>query len=176
MECHIQKIGGFQLDTIVEFLKAYYIEIIVCTVVLSLSSLIISIINSVKTTKLARRHAQLMRGVDGKDLEAILNLYLDNVEGVIDSMKNVEMNYNRLSTQIQTCIQKVGIIRYNAFDNVGSNQSYSIALLDNENNGIVLTGLFGRDSSTTYAKPIKQGKSSHPLSEEEKEVILMAME
>lgn len=164
------------MDTIVEFLKAYCLEIIVCTTFLSLISLIVAIINSVKTTRLARRHTQLMRGIDGKDLEAILNSYMDNVDSALDSVKNVEVNCSHLSAQIQTCIQKVGIIRYNAFDNVGSNQSYSIALLDNNNNGVVLTGLFGRDSSTTYAKPIKKGKSSHPLSEEEKEVILKAME
>ncbi len=69
------------------------------------------------------------------------------------------------------CIQKVGIVRFNAFDNVGSNLSYSIALLDNYNNGVVISSLYSRDSSSTYAKPVVDGKSSFSLSEEEIESI-----
>ena len=75
---------------------------------------------------------------------------------------------------LSNCIQKVAIVRYNAFDNVGSDLSYSIAFLDNEDNGIVLSSLFGRDSSTAYAKPINQGNSKYVLTDEEREAISSA--
>lgn len=163
------------METIVEFLNLYYIEIIACTALLSLLSLVIVIVNSIKTKKVIRRYDELMRGVDSENLESTLKLYMDNVESVLNNVKKVEQSYNQLSSQIQTCIQKIDIVRYNAFDDVGSNQSYSIALLDDKDDGVVLTGLFGRDSSTTYAKPIKGGKSSYPLSDEEKKAIARAI-
>jgi hypothetical protein len=72
-------------------------------------------------------------------------------------------------------IQKVGIIRYNPFSNVGGDQSFSIALLDDDNNGVIITSLYAQDSNRVYAKNIKQGKSEHSLSEEEKKAIAKAL-
>lgn len=164
------------MDIIVDFLNTYSLEFIIGALFLGVVGLIISIIQAVKLKKLTRQHQRLMRGVDDRDLEAIINLYMDKVERALKGVDSVEIKYDELSSQLQTCIQKVAIARYNAFDNVGSNQSYSIALLDEFDNGIVLTGLFGRDSSTTYAKPIKGGKSTHPLTDEETGVIIEAME
>jgi len=68
-------------------------------------------------------------------------------------------------------IQKVGIIRYNPFGRVGGDQSFSIALLDEKNNGLVLTGLFTGEGNRVYAKPVKTGASEYVLSEDEKKAI-----
>lgn len=70
---------------------------------------------------------------------------------------------------------KIGIVRYNAFKDVGSNLSFTLALLDNNNNGVVLNGIYSRDNSNIYAKPIKDGKSEYILSDEEKEAIEKAI-
>ena len=70
---------------------------------------------------------------------------------------------------MKKCVQKVSIIRYKAFEDVGSDLSFSIALLDENNDGIILTGIYGRNESTTYAKPIDKGISRYDLSEEEKQ-------
>ena len=72
------------------------------------------------------------------------------------------------------CVQKVSILRYNAFSDVGSDLSYSIALLDNDDCGIVISGLYGRETSTTYAKPVENGRSQYILTGEEEEAISMA--
>ena len=71
-------------------------------------------------------------------------------------------------------VKKVGIVRYNAFHNIGSDQSFSVALLDSEDNGVVMSGIFGRESSTTYAKPVKLGASDYVLTEEEMDAIGLA--
>mgnify|MGYP003769746167 CR=1 FL=1 len=160
---------------IVEFFYMYITEILGATLLLSTAALTFSIINTIRYKRLLNSHKNLMRGVDSKNLEDILNSYMNDVELVLSQLKDIKTDCSNLDSQLQHCVQKVGIVRYNAFDNMGSNQSYSIALLDNDHNGIVLTGLFGRDSSTTYAKPIQRGKSSHPLSKEEKEVIIKAI-
>ena len=68
-------------------------------------------------------------------------------------------------------MQKVAIVRYKAFEDVGSDLSFSIAILDGEDNGIILTGIYGRQESTTYAKPIDRGISRYDLSEEEITVL-----
>jgi len=70
--------------------------------------------------------------------------------------------------------QKFGIVRFNPFSDVGGNQSFSIALLDANDNGIVITSLYDREKCRLFAKPIKKGESKFPLSKEEKEVIKLA--
>lgn len=163
------------MGKIVEFLKLYYLEVTACAAFLSLLSIIIVLINSIRTKKIINRYNKLMHGVDNKNLESTLNFHMDNVEKILADVKDIKLHYNQISSQIENCIQKVEVIRYNAFDDVGSNQSYSIALLDNKNNGVVLTGLFGRNASTTYAKPIIDGTSKYPLTDEEREVIKKAV-
>ena len=71
-------------------------------------------------------------------------------------------------------IQKIGIVRYNPFSGVGSNQSFSAALLDSNNNGIVISSLYTREGNRVYGKPIKNSKSEYFLSEEEKTAIKKA--
>ena len=68
-------------------------------------------------------------------------------------------------------MQKVSVVRYKAFEDVGSDLSFSLAMLDENNDGILLTGIFGRNESTTYAKPIEKGISRYDLSEEEEEAL-----
>jgi hypothetical protein len=85
-----------------------------------------------------------------------------------------ERDVSQLYYIVENCIQKVAVVRFNAFPNVGSDQSYSVALLDGEDNGLVLSGIFGRESSTTYAKPIKSGYSNHVLTDEEERAIGLA--
>ena len=72
-------------------------------------------------------------------------------------------------------IKKVGIIRYNAFKDVGSDLSFALALLDDQNNGVVLNGIYAREMSNIYAKPIENGKSNYVLSEEESQAIQKAI-
>lgn len=81
-----------------------------------------------------------------------------------------------ISEQNKACIQKVGIVRYNPFSDTGSDQSFSIALLDSDNNGMVITSLYSRDGNRVYAKPVNNAKSEYSLSEEENKAIKKANE
>ena len=85
-----------------------------------------------------------------------------------------EKDISRLYFLLEGCLQKIAVVRYNAFHNVGSDQSFSVALLDSEDSGVVISGIFGRDSSTTYAKPVKAGVSDYVLTEEEEDAIGIA--
>jgi hypothetical protein len=93
-------------------------------------------------------------------------------------LKELEKNLDKFSgelkelkAQTKFAIQKVGIIRFNPFPGVGSDQSFSVALLDKNNDGIVITSLYTREDTRIYAKPIKAGVSEYLLSDEEKEAI-----
>ncbi|MCD6549952.1 DUF4446 family protein [bacterium] len=102
----------------------------------------------------------------------------ENIEDILKEFRELKKNFGKLSKELEElkqrsrlAIQKVGVVRFNPFKNVGGNQSFSIALLNNKNDGVVITCLYNRESNHIYGKPIKNGKSSYLLSKEEKEAI-----
>ena len=112
-----------------------------------------------------------MRGVDNKNLEQLIMGYLDNIDDAKKETDFMKQKFDELILESKKCIQKFAIVRYRAFEDVGSDLSFSIALLDGNNNGIIITGIYGRNESTTYAKPIDKGMSRYELSEEENQVL-----
>jgi hypothetical protein len=115
-----------------------------------------------------------MNGLSGVSIEAVLEDCIDKLNAVIEKNEDLEYQLNSLKRNMHYCIQKVGVVRYNAFDDVGSDLCFSVALLDNNDDGVVISSLYARDSSTTYAKPIIRGKSKYALSAEEIKAIDLA--
>ena len=113
---------------------------------------------------------------DGKNIEEDLENYMYRVERV--EKQNAEINgmINDINMNLTNCIQKIGIVRYNAFKDTGSDLSFALALLDENNNGVVLNGIYSREMSNIYAKPVENGKSKYTISEEEQEAIQKAIE
>lgn len=112
---------------------------------------------------------------DNKDLGEILTLQMKKLE---DQGKNIEKIFSeieKLKEISALCLQKVGVIRYNPFKEVGGDQSFSIALLDAKNNGFVVTSFYTREGNRIFAKPIENGQSKYLLSGEEKEAIKKAI-
>lgn len=89
-------------------------------------------------------------------------------------IQKISKEISRLNKISKLSFQKVSLIRFNPFKEVGGDQSFSIALLDLNNNGFVISSIYGRDGNRVYAKAINNGKSQHSLSEEEKEAIKRA--
>jgi hypothetical protein len=128
-----------------------------------------------KLKKLRNKYNKFMNGISSNNnIEGMLGEYTAKVHEVANKNKEIENHINKIERTLMTCIQKVGIIRFNAFDNVGSDLSFAIALLDDSDNGVVLCGIYSRDSSSTYAKPIAGGKSKYPLSAEEIQALDIA--
>ena len=121
----------------------------------------------VKVTKLKKKYSLLMKGSSSKSIESLVHDFKNLSKDAYDKSEIALDGIKLLNNQIQNCVQKVGIVRFKAFEDVGSNQSYSIALLDNKSDGVIITSIFGRDTNTSYAKPIVRGKSEYALSEEE---------
>ncbi len=100
---------------------------------------------------------------------------------ILSRFADLEENFEKLSKELETLkkenrfsIQKVGMVRFNPFSEVGSDQSFSVALLDGNDDGIVITSLYAREENRVYGKPIKSGSSEYLLSEEEKKAIEQA--
>ena len=94
-----------------------------------------------------------------------------DLKEVLEQFEELRKEVEKISQSSKTSIQKVGIVRYNPFSDVGGDQSFSIALLDGDNNGIVITSLFSRDGNRVYGKSVKNGQSEYSLSGEEKKAI-----
>lgn len=101
-----------------------------------------------------------------------------NLEDILKSFSDLKNNFNKISKELEDLkeknqfnIQKVGIIRFNPFKEVGSDQSFSLALLNANDSGAVITSLYTREENRVYGKPVVNGKSEYILSEEEKEAI-----
>jgi len=99
-----------------------------------------------------------------------------DLKEVLKQFEELKKEVRKLSQESKFSVQKIGIIRYNPFSGVGSDQSFSIVLLDGNNDGVVITSIYARDGNRVYGKPIKNGKSEYSLSDEEKEAIEKAME
>ena len=153
------------MDNILNIVNEYSIFIVLGLAVITILLFLITII----------RYKKMMRGSKGRNIEELINSNLDRIEEAVEnSQKSLEIT-NGFEEALKGCVNKVAIMRYKAFEDVGSDLSFSIALLDSHNDGIVLTGIYSRQDSTTYAKPIDKGISRYELSEEELHVLNEAM-
>ncbi len=96
----------------------------------------------------------------------------DNLE---EKLKEAFLKIKNLEALSERTMQKTGIVRFNPFNEIGGNQSFVIALLDDKNNGFVISSLFVKDGNRVYAKAIREGKSDYLLSDEEREAIERAI-
>ena len=110
-----------------------------------------------------------------QDIGEVLTNQIIKVKKQAQDIKEISEKTSKLEKISQRTFQKIGIIRFNPFAGVGGDQSFSIALLDFQDNGFVITSQYGRDFNRIYAKPIKNGKSEYSLSEEEREAIERAI-
>lgn len=161
------------MESLLEVLKTEtYIYI---SFIINILLIIITTINVVMLTKTNKKYIQFMKKLgNGNNIDEMLRSYLRDVKEIKQDNAEIKAYYTKLDNDIASCIQKVGIVRYNAFRDVGSDLSFAIALLDRNDTGVVLNGLYGSDSSNIYAKPIKNGISKYQLSEEEKYAIEIA--
>lgn len=162
------------MESILNFLRTDLFLIIILLGIILL--LLLYITNSIKLSKLRKSYKQFMKKLGkGEQIDEILKKYIDTVEKVQENQEEIENYCSKLDENMNTCMQKIGLVRYSAFKDTGSDLSFTLAILDKYNDGIVLNGIYSREMSNIYAKPLKDGKSTYTLSEEEKEAIEKAI-
>ncbi len=132
------------------------------------------ILVQVQIFKVSKRLKRVFRGSKAKDLEEILLREIRDLERAQDKIKELQKISRHLDKMASASIQRIGIIRFNPFKDIGGDQSFSIALLDSKNNGLVISSLFSKEGARLYTKPIEAEKSLYNLSTEEKEAIKKA--
>ncbi|MBS5857730.1 MAG: DUF4446 family protein [Clostridia bacterium] len=162
------------MENILELLKTdnFLIALSVIVILLVIGLVIVII----KFNKISKKYTEFMKKLgNGKNIEEDLENYMYRVERV--EKQNAEiLNYiKNVDNDLNKCIQKIGIVRYNAFQDTGSDLSFALALLDEKNNGVVLNGIYSREMSNIYAKPVENGKSKYTISEEENLAIEKAI-
>ena len=162
------------MEVILEFLRSDTFLLILVGIVLIL--FIIYFFTLAKLSRLRKDYASFMKKMgNGENLDEMLKGYISQVENVKKINEEIIDYCKKLDNNIANCTQKIGMVRYNAYKDTGSDLSFTLAMLDDHNNGVVLNGIYARDMSNIYAKPVENGISSYTLSDEEKEAIQKAI-
>lgn len=127
------------------------------------------------TTKLARRFEAAFANLDSnQNLADTITSYFEKLGVTEKKLENIETSYKHLSSIGAKSIQKTAVVRFNPFRNTGGDQSFVLALLDNNDSGFLVTSIHSRDGTRVYIKAITYGNSEHNLSKEEVEALSTA--
>lgn len=124
-----------------------------------------------KINALTKRYDYFMAGENGASLERKLAVEVKELRDSADSIEQLFQLQQAIHTTQQNTFQKIGFVKYNAFENIGNDLSFALTLLDGNNNGICISSVYGRSESRIFSKPIVKGKSLAGLSQEEMESL-----
>lgn len=137
--------------------------------------IILVIVQIVNTSKLKKKYTKFMQGKDAKSLEMdMIGLYEDNKFIKASAEKN-KKDIRNLYKKLESTFQKIGIVKYDAFREMGGQLSFSLVLLDENDNGFILNSVHSTEGCYSYTKEIKNGQCNITLGEEEKQALDMAM-
>lgn len=131
----------------------------------------------IAVSRLKGRYREMMTGEEtGRDFESMLLRHIEETHAVAAENRDLQIDNRRISELLDRAVTRVGVVRFRAFEDMGSDLSYAVALLDAHNDGVVLSSIFGREDSRSYVKPIEAGKSTYTLTKEEDDAIRQAMQ
>lgn len=162
----LQNIGIGKTD------PAYFI---IALLVISLGLLIYIIITNFKIKKLRNKYEAFMSGKDGKSLENVIAKRFSQVDELIARDAKKDVLLKEIQENLLIVYQKVGIVKYDAFNEMGGKLSFALAMLNKENTGFVLNAMHSREGCYTYIKEIIKGESYIVLGEEEKIAVEKAI-
>lgn len=163
------------METILNFCKSEYFNLGVLAINILL--LLMFVISAVSLNNSKKIYKTLIKKLGrSNNIEEMLKEYMEKVEQVEKANKSIEVHCDNLDKEVDKCIKKVGIVRYSAFKDMGSDLSFALALLDDSNSGVVLNGIYSAENSNIYAKPVENGKSKYTISEEEQKAIDIAIQ
>jgi hypothetical protein len=166
--------GGAPID-LNALVEPWIGPIVVALGVLALLLLLLVLVQALRIRRLGRRIDGLTRGEQGRSLEAILDAHLDKVFEVSRSLDEMDARAEAVAANSRRSLQRIGLVRFNPFEDTGGNQSFAVALLDGNGTGFVLSSLHARAGTRVYAKAVSSGRTEGALSAEEMEAVRQAM-
>ena len=145
------------------------------SIIIAIGSLIIAIISIFYTLKTKEKYEKIaLKLGNGEDISEILKKYIYKVNEIEKKDDEIIEYCNKINTEINKNIKKIGLVKYNQYNTTKNNLSFALTLLNNKNDGIIINGIYGVDYSNVYCKLIINGKSEEKLSEEENESLNIA--
>ena len=126
---------------------------------------------TMKYNRLKSSYASFMRGKDGKTLEESMKDKFSEVDAILKITKQNRLDIREISKKMENDYQKLGIVKYDAFNEMGGKLSFALAMLDGNNSGWVINAMHSREGCYTYVKEIVKGESYVELAEEEAEAL-----
>jgi hypothetical protein len=166
--------GGAPID-LNALVEPWIGPIVVALGVIALLLLLLVLVQALRIRRLGRRIDGLTRGEQGRSLEAILDAHLDKVFEVSRSLDEMDARAEAVAANSRRSLQRIGLVRFNPFEDTGGNQSFAVALLDGNGTGFVLSSLHARAGTRVYAKAVSSGRTEGALSAEEMEAVRQAM-
>lgn len=153
-----------------------YAFIGLCVVaVIAVVSLVLLIVNMVKLNKMKKNYRIFMNGKTAENLEDSMLEHFEKIEELLNIARRHTSEIKKINEDLQIVYTKVGIVKYDAFNEMGGKLSFALTLLDNSNNGFVMNAMHSREGCYTYIKEIIKGESFITLSDEEKQSLNKAM-
>ena len=142
---------------------------------LTLLLFLIVLINIIQMHKLKKKYKMFMDGKNAKTLEESIMNRMEQIDYLVESNHKNERDIESIRTNMKSAFQKVGLVKYAAFQEMGGKLSFSLVLLNEANDGFIINAMHSREGCYTYIKEIIDGNSIIALAEEEKEALEMAM-
>jgi hypothetical protein len=157
------------------FLADNLVVVVGALVALILILLVLALLQSMRLGRAVRAYRALVSDGGQGSLGDVLEAHVGRVAEVRDRLGELNQRHADLERRSETSIRHIGLVRFNPFEDTGSDQSFAIALLDERRDGIVISSLHGRTNTRVFAKPVADGSSSHALSDEEAQAIRIAV-
>ncbi len=156
-------------------LEQHTATILVGLTVMTLLLIIALSVLVVRMRRLERAWLPLRRGLETSDASVLLADHARNIGDIVERLTQQDHRLADLTSILTGCIQHLGIRRYDAFEDVGGQQSFSLALLDGRHTGLIITGIYSRTALRIYVKHVRDGDSDLELTREEHEAIRHAI-
>ena len=145
------------------------------TLLLMLILILIMIINSIKTSKMKRAYKKFMKGREGVSLERMFKKRLDQLDEIVESNRKTCSEIKMTADYMDSSFSKMGLVKYDAFQESAGKLSFSLCLLNSRNDGFIINAMHSSEGCYTYIKEVINGNSIILLSEEEKEALDIAL-
>lgn len=150
--------------------------VVIILTIAYLLGLILLFVNISRLSKMTKIYRVLTKGTQSRNLEEIICIQTGKLEEALEKNTLFNTRITELERLAKKSLQKVELLRFNAFNDMGGDLSFALALLNQQGDGIVLSSIYGREDARTYAKAVKNGQGSHTLSIEEQKVIAAALQ
>ena len=157
------------------FTTDFLISFALIATILVMLGLIFNLYSELSTIK--TRYKRMMAGAEGDSIEHMLAKHTSDVNAVADEQLKMHHKISTLEDFANSSLSRVAVIHFDAFEKTGNNLSWCLALLDRNNNGVVISSICGQETERSYAKPIEDGRapSGYKLTREEEQALSQAM-